>query len=182
MPRTQQMYFLKKIHKSPTAVRPICSGCDGPTEELIDHYIKPFVPHIKSYIRDSGNLIETPVAKYLILRPCIIMMKAIMNTKNPNADLLHIPPGALSDLLRTVISYRELLWGPYWPPPMLTCLWQIWLLAGYPTSPILWKRYIDDILIGNQQSLSEFVSYLNSAHSTIKFISESSIDFLDLTL
>ena len=39
MPRTQQMYFLKTIHKSPTAVRPICSVCGGPTEkisELVD--------------------------------------------------------------------------------------------------------------------------------------------------
>ena len=34
MPRTQQMYFLKKIHKDPIAVRPICSGCGGPTEKI----------------------------------------------------------------------------------------------------------------------------------------------------
>ena len=116
MPRTQQMYFLKKIHKSQTAVRPICSGCGGPTEKLsrlIDHYIKPFVPHIKSYIRDSGHLIET-LEQTQLPSTCTIGsidikamynhiphdegIKAIMNrlyTKNPNADLLHIPPGSI---------------------------------------------------------------------------------------
>lgn len=37
--RTQQLYFLKKIHKNPIAVRPIGSGCSGPTEgisQLVD--------------------------------------------------------------------------------------------------------------------------------------------------
>ena len=61
IPRTQQMYFLKKIHKSPTAVRPICSGCAGPTErisKLVDHHMRPFVPEIQSYVKDSGHLIE----------------------------------------------------------------------------------------------------------------------------
>ena len=58
IPRTQQMYFLKKIHKSPTAVRPICSGCGGPTEKFSRLHIKPFVPKIESYIKDSRHLIE----------------------------------------------------------------------------------------------------------------------------
>ena len=61
MPRTQQMYFLKKIHKSPTAVRPICSECGGPTEKvsrLIDLHLQPHVSNITSYIKDSGHLIK----------------------------------------------------------------------------------------------------------------------------
>ena len=43
-PRTQQLYFLKKIHKNPIAVRPIVSGCAGPTEnisQLVDLHLKP---------------------------------------------------------------------------------------------------------------------------------------------
>ena len=62
------------------------------------------------------------------------------------------------------------------------------LLEGYPTKPLLWLRYIDDILVawdGDQESLNEFVRYLNNAHPTIKFTyecSDSTVDFLDLTL
>ena len=60
-PRTQQLYFLKKIHKNPIAVRPIVSGCSGPTEkilQLIDMQLQPFVPKIKSYIKDTGDFIK----------------------------------------------------------------------------------------------------------------------------
>ena len=69
-PRTQQLYFLKKIHKNPIAVRPIVSGCGGPTEkisQLIDLHLKPHIPEIKSYLRDSSHLISllesTPIPK-----------------------------------------------------------------------------------------------------------------------
>ena len=62
------------------------------------------------------------------------------------------------------------------------------MLTGYHARPTLWKRYIDDILViwpGNQESLDDFVRYLNNCHNTIKFTCESSttsVDFLDLTL
>ncbi len=32
--RTQRMYFLKKLHKNPHGIRPIVSGCSGPTERI----------------------------------------------------------------------------------------------------------------------------------------------------
>ncbi len=62
------------------------------------------------------------------------------------------------------------------------------LLSKYPTKPLLWLRYIDDILVvwdGDQERLKQFVRYLNNAHPTIKFTYECSsttVDFLDLTL
>ena len=61
------------------------------------------------------------------------------------------------------------------------------LLAGYPIKPILWKRYIDDILCiwPNSYGMTDFMRYLNNAHPTIKFThtcSQESIDFLDLTI
>ena len=62
------------------------------------------------------------------------------------------------------------------------------LLENYPTQPILWKRYIDDVLClwpGSQEDLDKFMDYLNKAHPTIKFThecSQTSIDFLDITI
>ena len=46
------------------------------------------------------------------------------------------------------------------------------LLANYPIKPILWKRYIDDILCiwpGPPSELDRFMKYLNQSHPTIKF-------------
>ena len=62
------------------------------------------------------------------------------------------------------------------------------LLDNYVTKPILWKRYIDDILCiwpGLQSDFKQFIDYLNKAHPTIKFTYKSSynsIDFLDITI
>ncbi len=55
------------------------------------------------------------------------------------------------------------------------------------TKPLLWLRYIDDVLIVIQDSEEEthkLVSHLNQQMSIIKFTSEistQSIDFLDIT-
>ena len=72
--RTQRMYFLKKLHKNPHWIRPIVSGCSGPTERVssfLDHIIKPLVPTIPSYIKDSPHLISllenTPIPSNAIL-------------------------------------------------------------------------------------------------------------------
>ena len=49
------------------------------------------------------------------------------------------------------------------------------LLANYPIKPILWKRYIDDILCiwpGPPSELDRFMKYLNQSHPTIKFTHE----------
>ena len=59
--RTQILYFLKKLHKNPHGVRPICSGSSGPTElisALVDSYLQPIATQQPSYIRDSSHLIK----------------------------------------------------------------------------------------------------------------------------
>ena len=61
--RTAQFYMLPKIHKSlqnPPG-RPITSGNDCPTEkisQLIDLILQPYVPKIKSYVKDTNHFIS----------------------------------------------------------------------------------------------------------------------------
>ena len=61
-------------------------------------------------------------------------------------------------------------------------------LAGFPLKPLTWKRFIDDIFLvwtHGEESLKNFIDYLNSLHETIKFTHEMSytkIDFLDTSV
>ena len=59
--RTQQLYFLTKLHKNPVAFRPIVSGSSGPTEAIskfIDYILKPIVCKQSSYVPDSGSFVK----------------------------------------------------------------------------------------------------------------------------
>ena len=225
MPRTQQLYFLKKIHKNPIAVRPIVSGCGGPTErisQLVDLHLQPFVPKVKSYIRDSGHLInileKTKIPTNSILATIDVQslylkiphkegIEAVKNRlyyRNRESDTVPIPPGAMSDLLSIVLTqnyfqFNDSMYHQVQGTAMGTKMAPSYanlfmaeleerLLRNSTTDPILWKRYIDDILCiwpGSQQSLDDFMQYLNGAHPTIKFTCESSphsVDFLDVTI
>ena len=225
LPRTQQLYFLKKIHKNPIAVRPIVSGCGGPTERIsqfVDLHLKTFVPKIKSYIRDSGHLInilqETRIPTNSILATIdvkalylnipheegILAVKNRVYYNNRESDDIPIPFGTMSDLLRIVLTknffqFADCMYHQVQGTAMGTKMAPSYanlfmaeleekLLSHSTTNPILWKRYIDDILCiwpGSQQSLDDFIEYLNKAHTTIKFTCESSthsVDFLDITI
>lgn len=46
------------------------------------------------------------------------------------------------------------------------------LLQGYHIKPVIWKRYIDDVLCiwpDTEKELEKFMTYLNNSHPTIKF-------------
>ena len=65
-----------KIHKPNTPGRPIISGCDSPTEKLsiyIDHFLKPLVPLIPSYIKDTTHFLNTLFAIPTPLPPNTIL-------------------------------------------------------------------------------------------------------------
>ena len=225
MPRTQQLYFLKKIHKNPIAVRPIVSGCGGPTEkisQLIDLQLQPCVPKIKSYIKDSGHMIRL-IENLTLPSNCILAtidvkalylnipheegIKAALNRlyyKNPNVEEVSIPPGTMSDLLKIVLTknyfqFSDKMYHQIQGTAMGTKMAPAYanlfmaeleetLLDNYPTDPMVWKRYIDDVFCiwpGTKDDLKKFIDYLNRAHHTIKFTyesSETSIDFLDITV
>ena len=62
-PRTPEIYFLPKIHKSvrPPPGRPIVSANGCPTEKisaLVDIYLRPYLPKIRSYLKDTTHFLQ----------------------------------------------------------------------------------------------------------------------------
>ena len=61
-------------------------------------------------------------------------------------------------------------------------------LANWPLKPFIWLRFTDDIFMiwtHGEDTLTEFITYLNGIHPTIKFAHEPSttqINFLDTTV
>ena len=223
--RTQQLYFLKKIHKDMHAVRPIVSGSSGPTEKLssfVDYFLQPLVPLTNSYIKDSKSLITLLDS---ITFPPNITLVAIdvtalylniphdegiqatlthLHERNPDADDIPFPPTVTKELLHIVLRhnyfefnsnvYRQIqgtAMGTKMAPSYANLFMDILetnFLRDEPIQPLLWKRYIDDILCiwhDTPDTLDALLTRLNDAHPTIKFTSHTSTQqttFLDLEL
>ena len=127
--RTAQLYLLPKIHKSlnnPPG-RPIVSGNGSPTEkisQLVDTIIKPFVPKIRSYVRDTpdfleklGTVGELPEGAILVSldvsslytniphRECL---RAVGETLVTHRDPSHTPSNdVVINLLRKVLQFNN---------------------------------------------------------------------------
>ena len=59
---TQSIYFLPKLHKYPSKLRPIVSCTNGPTytaSALLDRLLQPYMKATASYIRNSTDLVRT---------------------------------------------------------------------------------------------------------------------------
>ena len=130
--RTQLLYFLKKLHKTPHAVRPIVSGCGSPTEKLsafIEHYLKPLVPKTDSYIRDSKSLIsflETLVLPSDVFLVTVDVSALYLNiphkdgiaaslhhlyTLNPQKDEVPFPPRVAEDILSFILKHNYFIFA-----------------------------------------------------------------------
>jgi len=60
-PRSPSIYFLKKLHKTPIAVRPIVSSIQSPTSNLshfMDILLKPIVKTIPQILSNSAQLLQ----------------------------------------------------------------------------------------------------------------------------
>ena len=219
--RTQRMYFLKKLHKTPHGIRPIVSGCSGPTERVsafLDHIIKPLVPTTPSYIKDSSHIIAllecTNIPKDALL---VTIDVSSLYTNIPQdegteacleaietAEASHIPQSILLELFNIVLkcnvfsfdnSMYQQIQGTAMGTKMTSSYANLFkdrferaFLAQEPILPLVWKRYIDDILCiwtGTRSQLDSFLDGLNKAHHSIKFtwsISDTQIQFLDLNI
>ena len=134
-------------------------------------------------------------------------MEAILDRlyyKNHNSEDVKLPPNTTADLLKIVLTQNYFqsadktfhqvqgtAMGTKMAPAYANLFMvelEEYILQDYHTEPILWKRYIDDILCiwpGTQDSLKKFVEYLNRHNPTIKFTYECSpteIQFLDVTI
>ena len=59
--KAARFYLLPKIHKPGNPGRPIVSGNGSPTENIslfVDHFIKPLVPQVPSYIHDTPDFLR----------------------------------------------------------------------------------------------------------------------------
>ena len=203
--RTQRMYFLKKLHKTPHGIRPIVSSCSGPTERVsafIDHIIKPLVPNTPSYIKDSPHLISllenTPIPQNAILATIDVSSlytnipqdegtDACLNTIQMT-EASPIPTSILRKLFDIVLkcnvfsfngqAYQQIqgtAMGTRMAPSYANLFMDRFeraFLAQETIQPLVWTRYIDDILCiwtGSRSELDNFLDRLNRAHHSIKF-------------
>ena len=119
-PRTQKFYMLRKMHKDPKKLRPIVSGCNGPTEHIssfVDTLLQPAMKATPSYIKDSKqfiNLIESmhlPPHTILLTIDVTSLYTNIPHTEGIEAcietlqqfDLPHKPPNDIIEMLMTYI-------------------------------------------------------------------------------
>ena len=134
-------------------------------------------------------------------------IQAVINrlyTNNPDSDQIPIPPGTMSDLLKIVLTqnyfqFADKMYHQIQGTAMGTKMAPAYanlfmaeleekLLENATTDPLLWKRYIDDILCiwpGTPESFKLFIEYLNKKHPTIKLTyecSRTSVDYLDITI
>ena len=81
----------------------------------------------------------------------------------------------LASIARYTSKYRGRRWGQGWLLHMPICSWtdlKGHFLAQEPILPLVWKRYIDDILCiwtGTRSELDSFLDRLNKAHRTLRF-------------
>ena len=58
--RTQRFYTLKKIHKDPSQVGPIVSGCSEPTElisSITDYFLQTILQETQTYLKNTGHVL-----------------------------------------------------------------------------------------------------------------------------
>ncbi len=87
---TPQLYLLPKIHKgmNPPPGRPIILANECPTErisQLVDHFLQPYLPTIKSWIKDSGHCIHI-LQKIASLKPGSLISSIYVVCLYPNMD------------------------------------------------------------------------------------------------
>ena len=100
--RTQQLYFLRKVHKNPHKIRPIVSCSSGPTEKLSGHLCTVLSAHldnVHSLIRNSQQAVSILDSKDLSAHPDVMLVSL-----DVEALYLSIPQGpGIEQVLQRVV-------------------------------------------------------------------------------
>ena len=214
--RTPVFYLLPKIHKQSTPGRPIISGCNSPTERLskyLNHYLKPIVETSPSYIKDTTHGLEE-MPKNIILATLDVKslytniphqegiqyyLEAIENHYKPKTPL---PLKHIDKMLKFILENNYFTFddkfylqvhgtamGTQFAPNYANMfMTKIEHNAEHDKTPLLWKRFIDDIFISwphSEVELLQFLNHINTVHPTIQFEMEHSknqVLFLDTTI
>ena len=105
-----RFYLLPKIHKKGVPGRPICSSVNHPTSRIskfVDEHIKGYVPHTKSYIRDTQDFITKLKSLGQIPEGAILctLDVSLLYTNIPNQEgILAVEEKLRSDPSKTPIT------------------------------------------------------------------------------
>ena len=112
--RTPLFYGLPKIQKPGCPLRPIVSGCDGPTDYLSDyvtHFIQPLASNLPSHIKDTKHFLN------FIEKPQPLPPNAILVTADVTSLYTNIPhEEGIAAVIHFMEEYKHLL-PTNCPPP-----------------------------------------------------------------
>ena len=112
--RTPIIYGQPKIHKTGHPLRPIVSGCDGPTDNLskyVTHFIQPLAERLPTYLKDSKQFLS-----FLDVIPPL-PHNAILVTADVTSLYTNIPQGeGIQATMNSIRQNKESL-PEYAPPP-----------------------------------------------------------------
>ena len=215
--RLPSIYFLPKIHKNPLKLRPIVASIKGITSNasrFINIILQPYMKQVDSYVKNATHIINilkttrVPHTSYLasldieslytnISFDMAIEVLLKIFAKHPRLVLI-------LDLVKFVLKnnifqfngkiYHQICgiaMGTTMAPALASIVvayYEEQFLTKYELKPLLWRRYIDDVLTiwpYSKQDFKLFFEGLNSIHPNLKFtmeISYISIQFLDLII
>ncbi|KAL9988930.1 hypothetical protein ACROYT_G003426 [Oculina patagonica] len=187
-PKAGRFYILPKIHKPGNPGRPIVSANGHPTEKqtlpctiLVTLDVSSLYTNIPTNegINACRRVLDQRTDKSIPTEKLCDLMRIILTMNNFVFNGEHfIQQHGIAMGTRMAPAFANLFMGDF----------ERKALEGYTDKPLLWFRYIDNILKfwthGNEK-LDDFIAYLNSIHPTIKFTSErstTSIPFLDVNI
>ena len=136
--RTPMFYGLPKVHKENVPLRPIVSGCEGPTDNISEYivkYLQPMVETLPAYFKDTTHLLQIlsrtpkPTQNFTLLTADVVSLytniphdDGITAVENFIKNKMHavkfpknlppiIPTVFLSKLLRIVLNSSSFVFG-----------------------------------------------------------------------